>query len=350
MRRTFGFDPVGIPAVAPAMTDQPAGLRRALVTGWSGFLGRHVVIQLLKSGWEVHGVSRRGIHGELPGLASAEQVDLADPRAVNDSFARVRPHHVFHLALDRSIADLPTLAAHNLRLTGNVLEAAVESHARGCVVAGSAAEYGLIDHDGLPVNEEAALRPLSAYGVMKVAEVTLARRFGLAGLIPVVVGRLFNIVGPGEPTSLVCSALAAQVAAVALGQQSTPIRTGDLRPERDFVDVRDAAQAFVALALRGRSGNVYNICSSRGVPIGAIAQELCRLAGIGGYPIVSAADPGAVMRSIGDNRRIRAEIGWAPSILLERSLSDLLEEWSSRLGDGGGSGADPFTDRAARRE
>ncbi len=314
-------------------------MTRALITGVAGFTGRHLAALLVSHGLEVFGITR----SEPADLASLEGVrlaraDLLDRVAVSTLMDEIQPSFVFHLASDRGSTDVTELMRRNLGPTCNVLEAALRlpstAHVKVLVV-GSAAEYGAPDVPFLPFTERDPVRPRSPYGVLKAAEVNLARAYFSDHGLATFVARPFNLVGPGEPTSLVCSAMASQVAASEFGRQDPVISVGELGAQRDFVDVRDLVRAYWAIVVQGEPGEIYNVCSGRGVPIEAALQTLSRLARV---PLAHRVEPTrltrrSVMRCVGDPTRIARETGWTPQIPFQTSLADLLEEWRQRNRD-----------------
>jgi GDP-4-dehydro-6-deoxy-D-mannose reductase len=283
---------------------------RALVTGGTGFLGSHLARELAENGFDVRAVGSPG-------------GDVTDPEAMRRLVAEARPTHVFQLAGVRE-GTLDELLRVNVYGTVNLLEAvATEAQTARTVVVGSAAEYGEATRE--PVDEDHPLQPRTDYGVAKAAQelaaVAVAARRGLY----VTRVRLFNLLGPGEPTSFVASAIAARIAAIQSGTASPPLRTGDLTTRRDFVDIRDAARALRLAATRGAGGAVYNVCSGRATPIRTLVDELLALAGLD-VPVESDAGSAAlnVRGYAGTAERLRAATGWEPERSLAGSLADVL--------------------------
>lgn len=100
-----------------------------------------------------------------------------------------------------------------------------------------------------------------------------ALRYFDAGDLTVIIVRMFNLLGPGQPADLACSSFARQIALAEAGG-STEITTGNLDARRDFVDVRDAVRAFILAADKGTPGQVYNVCSGRAVRIRSCLDEM----------------------------------------------------------------------------
>jgi GDP-4-dehydro-6-deoxy-D-mannose reductase len=284
---------------------------RALVTGGTGFLGSHLVRELKQNGFDVHAVGR-------------SSGDVTDRQAMNQLVAGARPTHVFHLAGMRE-GGLDELLRVNVCGTVNLLEAvADEAPTARVAVVGSAAEYGEAARE--PVDEDHPLQPRTDYGIAKAAQELAAAAVAVRRELALIRLRLFNVIGPGEPTSFVASAVAGRIAAIRAGTASPPLRTGDLSTRRDFVDVRDAVRAFRLAGTRGQAGAVYNVCSGTATPIRTLVEELLAIADLD-VPIDSTAEPIAlnVRGYAGSAERLRAATVWTPELSLTESLSDVFD-------------------------
>jgi GDP-4-dehydro-6-deoxy-D-mannose reductase len=292
---------------------------RALVTGGTGFLGSHLERELVQSGFEVHAVGR-------------SSGDVTDRQAVNELVAAVRPTHVFHLAGIRE-GGLDELLRVNVCGTVNLLDAVADvTPTARVVVVGSVAEYGETTRE--PVDEDHPLQPRTDYGLAKAAQELAAAAVAVRRQLDLIRLRLFNVTGPGEPTSFVTSAVAGRIAAIRAGAADPPLRTGDLSTRRDFVDVRDAVRAFRLAATRGEAGAVYNVCSGTATPIRTLVEELLAIADLD-VPIESTAEPIAlnVRGYTGSAERLRAATSWTPELSLAESLSDVFDAQRDKLAD-----------------
>jgi len=306
---------------------------RALITGIDGFAGRHLAARLRQQGDEVAGVVRRAARrtslAELGVDAAAVHVaDITDADAVARAVAAVRPQVCFHLAAQAFVPAAANDPGATLRVnalgTLHVL-AAVHRHAPDCrVVAVSSADaYGAVD--ALPVRESAPLQPLSAYGASKAAAEVVAAQWARNGL-DVVRVRPFNHTGPGQRPDFVCADFARQIAAIARGAQPPRVTVGDLSPVRDFSDVRDVVDAYLAAAARGAHGAVYNVCSGVGRSIRSILDDLIAAAGVAVDVDVTAARlrPSEVPVLVGSAEALRADTGWVPRVAWRQTVRDLV--------------------------
>jgi GDP-4-dehydro-6-deoxy-D-mannose reductase len=295
---------------------------RALVTGASGFVGRHLVAHLEAEGDTVAVLDRH----------ATVAVDVTDAPEVLRAVAVARPDAVYHLAALTHVGESwdrrADYAAVNVDGTRNVLDACAQVGVGTVVVVGSAEAYGNAEPADLPVREDAPLRPRSPYGITKMeAERAAQRAYEERGL-PVVVVRPFNHTGPGQSPEFVVPALASRVAAAERPDASDELRVGNLDAVRDVTDVRDVVRAYSLVARRGRPGAAYNVCSGRGVSVRAIALALLSMAR---RELRMAVDPSLVRPIdvpvlVGDPSRVRHETGWSPGIDLTRTLYDVLAE------------------------
>jgi GDP-4-dehydro-6-deoxy-D-mannose reductase len=296
---------------------------RALVWAGQSFVGGRLARRLRDAGHEVLVTTRRGADG--PGQ---RRCDVTDAARVGRVVADFRPDWVFQCAAVTDPSAPPSLC-YEVHVDGtlNVLNA-VARHAPAATVVlfGSAAEYGAVPEDVLPVSETHAAQPRSFYGASKLAQTDLAAAAAAELDLSVLVVRPFNVLGPGLPPQYLAGALARRLRTEPSGGRAFEVDNG--AATRDFVDVRDVAEAVLALAERAApprgERQVYNIASGVEVPVLAIARKLCTLAGR--RPPLDrgvAHSRSGLRRSCGDASRLRARVGWAPHIGWERSLEDM---------------------------
>ncbi|HEY1633729.1 MAG TPA: GDP-mannose 4,6-dehydratase [Acidimicrobiales bacterium] len=292
---------------------------RAFVTGGQGFVGTWLQAHLRESGDEVDVA--------VPGL------DIGDVDGLRRALVDAAPDAVYHLAafthVGQSWGEPQEVFRVNAGGTLNLLEAARRCPSPPRVLLTSSAEvYGAVKPEYLPLTEGSSLLPVSPYAASKVAAEFLGVQAHLGHGLPVIRARSFNHVGPGQAPSFAVSALAKRIveAERAGGKE---LRVGNLRPRRDFTDVRDVVRAYRLLILRGEAGAVYNVCSGIDVPIEDVAH---RLLAIAGSHLDLIADPSLerpadvpVLR--GDSTLLRSATGWRPEIPLDATLRAVLDHW-----------------------
>ena len=299
---------------------------RVLVTGATGFVGRHLLDALRAAGHEP--VAAGGPHDAEP-LA----LDLLDAPSVQRAVDAAAPDAIVHLAgqtfVPQSVADPLATLAVNATGTAFVLEAArayrdrVRASLRVLIVS-SAEVYGVQRPERMPLDEGAVPRPGNAYAASKLAAEAFALAWQRSYGLDCVVARAFNHIGPGQDDRFVVASFARQLADIAAGAPPV-MHVGNLEAERDFLDVRDVVAAYVLLLANGRAGEVYNICSGRPVAIREVLRQLITIARV---PVEVRDDPERMRSSdlpilSGDATKLRAETGWEPRYSLATSLRDI---------------------------
>ena len=184
----------------------------------------------------------------------------------------------------------------------------------------------------LPVRETNPLRPLSPYGVSKVALDRLAYQYHKSYGLRTVVTRAFNHTGPRRGDVFVTSNFAKQIAEIEKGKEPI-IYVGNLNAKRDFSDVRDVVRAYWLALQKCEFGEVYNICSEK---VGTIQEVLNLLLSMTDKNIELKQDPFRMRPSdveilLGDCSKFKKQTGWEPTIPFEKTLEDLLEYWRERV-------------------
>jgi len=284
-----------------------------LVTGLTGFVG---------------GYLRKA--ADCVGLPA--DLDLRDPEGLKQAVAAIRPEMVIHLAaqsfVPRAFEDPVETFDVNFYGTFNLLQALKNAGFRGRMLfVGSGDMYGLVDEAALPVAETHPLRPRNPYAVSKVAAEALCYQWSQTEDFEIVMARPFNHIGPGQSPRFAIADFAAQIAEIAQGRREPVLQVGDIDVTRDFLDVRDVVNAYLALLEMGANGEVYNVCSGHERSVRALIEQLAHLAGIEDLRIAQDARrfrPAEQRRVRGDATKLRTHTGWEPRIALAQSLSELL--------------------------
>jgi nucleoside-diphosphate-sugar epimerase len=283
-----------------------------LVTGGSGFLGRHLLDRLGREPVEVVAIGRQPTAGRFV------RADLLDFEELRRTLAELSPSLVFHLAGKTPPAGAAALDRVNRVATSCLLEELTRlGRPVRIVVVGSAAELGPVPVDCLPVGEDYLCHPETDYGQSKLA----ATEAALAAKPPIetIVARVFNPIGPGTPPD---QSLGRFTQLLLEGHGAATLDVGSLESRRDFIDARDVAEAMVALAVRARPG-LYHVGTGESRSVREGLDRLIRLSGREVRVEVDATRPTGPADSRADIRRIRAETGWTPRISFERSVDDL---------------------------
>ena len=313
---------------------------RGLVTGASGFVGQWLCAELLRRGWEVFG-TRLGTETPPGALDEAQRravhwlaCDVTRTGELRSAIDAAAPDAAFHLA---AVAFVPAASADPAAaLDVNVVAAArllAELGARRTagtldpvvVIVGSGEQYGRHPLEEQPLDERAEQRPLNTYAASKAAQEVVALAAHRSMGARVVATRSFNHSGPGQEARFLIPALVRRAAALRQ-TRGTVLALGNLTTVRDFLHVADVVRAYVMLAEQGTPGEAYNVASGVGVDVATVATRVLALSGVDAKLQVDEAlrRPVEVPALIGDARKLRGAVGWAPQHSLDTVIEDLI--------------------------
>jgi GDP-4-dehydro-6-deoxy-D-mannose reductase len=315
---------------------------RVLITGITGFVGGHLVERLLSGGRHtIAGISRRGEWphdlAHLSGSVRLQSVDLLQREATEALLADVRPDWIFHLAgyanTGKSFHEPDECWRDNLDATRVFFDAIVRTKLSPRVLfVSTGLIYGEPDDAGQACDERTTLKPASPYAASKAAADLLSYQYSRTAGVDIVRARLFNQIGPRQSADYAVANFAHQIAAAEKGQQKPVIETGDLSAHRDVTDVRDMADALIAVMEKGAKGEVYNAGRGETFRIQDLLDRLVKLAKVKvesrSSPDIGRKADTTVTRA--NTAKLRNTTGWSPKFTLEQTLSDTLDYWRTR--------------------
>ena len=306
---------------------------RILVSGGAGFIGSHTVDALIAAGG--HEISiiddlSAGKRGQINPRARFYQTDVRDAAAVRAMFERERPEILVHLAAQmdvrRSVADPAFDAQVNLVGFLNLIEAGRANGLRRVVFSSTGgAIYG--EQESFPCNEDHPLRPVSPYGVAKLATEKYLFFYHVQYGIDYVAMRYANVYGPRQDPHG-----EAGVVAIFCGRilEDRPVTVyGDGNQTRDYVFVGDVVRANVAAVASTVSG-AFNIGTGIETNVNQLYAALAQIAGTNRAPEYGPARPGEQMRSVILPARAQKELGWRPQVELPEGLAETLRYFRER--------------------
>ncbi len=291
---------------------------RVLITGVTGFVGSHLAGHLVDRGdevyWTMRWRSRLDNIGQIKNKIKLIETNIRDSYSIEKTISSVEPDAIFHLATQSFVHT--SFHAPQETLSTNI-------------IAGSSEEYGLVLPGETPIKETNQLRPLSPYGVSKVAEDMLAYQYHKSYGIKTIITRAFNHEGPRRGDVFSTSNFAKQVAETEKGLKDPVISVGNLDANRDFTDVRDVVRAYALAVEKCDYGEVYDICSGKTWKIGDMLQLLLSMTD---KKIEIKKDPERMRPSdvqvlLGDCTKFMNKTGWKPQIHFGQTMKDLLDYW-----------------------
>ena len=298
-----------------------------LLTGATGFIGRHAVEPLRARGYEIHAVSTRGAPADMPGV-QFHQGNLLEPGTARRVLAAVKPSHLLHLAWYVVPGKLIT-SPENYEWVRASMELVQEFAAAGgkrVTSCGSGYEYDW--RYGFCNEQLTAQVPNTVYGACKQALNLMTENFAATANLSSAWGRVFFLYGPHEhPQRLVSSIILSML-------RGEPAKSSHGRQIRDYMHVQDVADGLVAVLDSELRGTV-NVSSGRATQIRDIVLTLGSLLGrpelvqLGALPARANDAPMVV----GDNAKIMAELGWQPKFELDSGLAHTIDWWKARQKD-----------------
>ena len=328
---------------------------KALITGITGMVGSHLADFLLsETDWDIYGMCRwrspldnvshlldRANRSDRLKFLSA---DLRDYISLLNVVEEVRPDYVFHLAAQSYpstsfTSPLDTLDT-NILGTARLLEVLRRCSGIDPVihVCASSEVYGRVPREKLPINEECSFHPASPYAISKVGTDLLGRYHAEAYSQKVITTRMFTHTGPRRGDVFAESTFSKQIAMIEAGQIPPVLKVGNLDSLRTWADVRDAVRAYYLLVtVNPIAGQSYNIGGTYSCTIRQMLDYLLSLSSR--KDIRVEVDPQRLRPidadlQVPDTSKFHRHTGWEPEISFEKTMTDLLEYWRSRVSSG----------------
>ena len=308
---------------------------KILVTGSDGFIGSHLVEELLKNGHAVkafvmyNSFNSWGWLDTFPkDILSEIEIfsgDVRDPNGVREAIKDV--NEVFHLAaliaIPYSYHSPDSYVDTNIKGTLNVLQAARDFEVDRVLVTSTSEVYGTAQY--VPIDENHPYQGQSPYSATKIGADRLAESFYRSFDMPITIVRPFNTYGPRQSARAVIPTIIMQLLS---GKEK--IELGSLTPSRDFTYVKDTVKAFLEISKSEATiGEEINVASQREITIGELAQELIKQINKDASILCSEErlrpEKSEVNRLLGSNEKIKRLTGWEPNYTFEDGLSETIK-------------------------
>ncbi len=308
---------------------------RILVTGSDGFIGSHLVEELVKKGYKVKAFvyyNSFNTWGWLDTLSQdimdnveIFQGDIRDPNGVEEAVKGVDA--IFHLAaliaIPFSYHSPDTYVDTNIKGTLNILQAARKQNIKRVLITSTSEVYGTAQY--VPIDEKHPFQGQSPYSATKIGADRLAESFYRSFGLPVTIVRPFNTYGPRQSARAVIPTIVTQ-----LLSGNEKIKLGSLTPTRDFNYVKDTANGFIAIYESDKTiGEEINIATQKEISIGELAEELIRQINPKAQIVCDEQrlrpEKSEVNRLLGCNEKILRLTDWKPRYTFEEGLSETIE-------------------------
>jgi len=305
-----------------------------LVTGGSGFIGRHLIPKLVELEHNVYYLERYVTGRYVLGAQRPVKTvfgDLRDYFSIRKIVREIQPEVVIHLASISPVAytfDHPIeVIETNFLSTVNLAETLLHEvpHFKHFLFAGTSEEYGI--QERVPIKETAELRPNSPYAVSKVAANKYLQYMHEAYNFPVTILRNFNTYGRKDNTHFVVERMITQML------REKTVKLGDPTPVRDFLYISDHVESYLTcLDNKKAIGEIFNFCTCRGVSIGQLAEMIKKLTRFKGEIMWNSIPkrPLDIPTLIGDNSKAKRLLGWKPRVSLEKGLEITVNFWKEK--------------------
>jgi UDP-glucose 4-epimerase len=300
---------------------------KSLITGGAGFIGSHLVDQLVLKGHKVIVLDNLST-GRISNLAQHTKknvkivkIDISENNKLDKYFKGVS--YVFHLAgladIVPSITNPNNYFQTNVKGTLNILEASKKAKIKKLIYAASASCYGIPKK--YPTNEKSKIDPQYPYALSKFLGEQLVLHWAKIYKMPNVSMRFFNAYGPRSRTTGAYGAVFGVFLAQKLAKKPLTI-VGDGKQTRDFIHVYDLVDAIIKATKKGKSTEIYNVGSGKETSVNLIANI------IGGKKIHVPKRPGEPDRSMADITKIKKHFNWKPKISINKGIKMLLKNIS----------------------
>ncbi len=301
---------------------------RAIVTGAAGFIGSHLAERLLERGHEVVGIdgftdyyAREIKESNVASLRTRARFTFFETSIAAAPWDTLLEGvtHVFHLAAQAGVrkswgGDFALYTTLNIDATQVLLEACVDRPLERLVYASSSSVYG--DGVPIPMREDTRPRPLSPYGVTKLAAEHLCLLYHANYGVPAVALRYFTVYGPRQRPDMAFHRFLRGLLT------AEPLHLyGDGEQTRDFTFVEDAVSATVAAGERGTPGEVYNVGGGSRVSMNDVIEVMARRTGVTPDVHREATQRGDMRDTFADTTRARAALGFSPRVTLEDGIN-----------------------------
>lgn len=303
-------------------------MKKVVIFGHAGFSGSFMIDYLLNHIQEITIFGADKNKSKFP--ITEYQIDITNFKQVNSCIKRIQPDYIINLAGINYSNDPLMFYTINVFPVINIINSINVNHLYNAtlLLISSSAIYG--DTGNRPISENSYLKPLNVYGLSKLAMEQLIPILNENNKCKIVIARTFNLIGPGLHRNFSVSSFISQLIKIKNSNKKLGcLKTGNLKPHRDFIDVRDTVKAYWTILTKGEPGEIYNIGSGKSVEMKKILDIIIEQMNVKVKietedKLVRTND---IMYSQADITKIK-NLGWKPEIDLNTSISDMIKYFS----------------------
>lgn len=313
-------------------------MEKYLITGFSGFVGQRFLRYLgeKQEEYEILGVDMKEPAFDYQAFGSKLRVHFLKKNLLDQNLYEImvgfQPDYILHLASYSSVAyswkNPVESFLNNTNIFLNVVSAIRSCGMKTRILSvGSSEEYGNVSEEDVPIKENCMMEPNSPYAVARFSQEHLSRIFAESYGLNIIMTRSFNHIGKGQDARFAIPGFIRRILEIKnAGKSHGVIETGDLSIIRDFTNVDDVVKAYDLLLHNGRVGEVYNVCSGKGIVLRDVLQKIAELCGVSIQTKVNSdfVRPNDSRIMIGSYEKINQELGWVPEISLEETLKEMI--------------------------
>ena len=319
-------------------------MNKILITGFSGFVSKYFIEYLEENKIEstVLGIDlfKSNIREDKFKYVKIyfKQIDIFDKENVEKVICDFKPDYLLHLASFSSVAfswkNPVESFQNNTNIFLNIAEGIRQNNLSTRILSiGSSEEYGNLGQEYIPLKEDYPTRPISPYAVARLSQEMISKVFVSGFNMNIIMTRSFNHIGPRQNKVFVISSFARQLCQIKLDGGKGVIETGDVSIIRDFLDVRDVVDAYFKLLMYGEVGEVYNVCSGKGITLEEIIRKMANILEIEveirvNKKLIRPADNKII---IGSPEKLKQKINWELKYSIDNSLKDIINYWMQYL-------------------
>lgn len=317
-------------------------MKKYLITGFAGFVSYYFLRHLDET--SIEKIEVLGLDLNKPANFESDydfknlnirfiSVNLLDYNSLEIAITAFCPDYILHLAAFSSVGaswKKPVDSfMNNTNIFLNLVDAVRKNNVKCRILSvGSSEEYGNVSKNEIPLSENKILNPLSPYAIARVSQEMLSKCYVDSFNQDIIMTRSFNHIGPRQKDIFVIPSFVKQmVSGKKAGLRKIKLIVGDTSIVRDFTDVRDVVKAYKLLLEDGKSGELYNVCSGEGYSLDSIIKIISEKLDV---EVLIEVNPDFIrpndnMIIIGDNHKIKENIGWGPQYKIDETIDDMID-------------------------